>query len=74
VISIAIIERVLFLKNEVKKNIVYDNLEFVKPINKSKLMEDLENKTGLKINRVSVGKIDYKSSVAMVTVFYYNGS
>ena len=74
VISIAIIERVLFLKNEIKKNIVYDNLEFIKPMNKSKLMGDLESRTGLKINRVSVGKIDYKSSVAMVTVFYYNGS
>lgn len=55
---LTIIEKFWYLKNEVSKNIVYGNLENIKPENYNFLKLDLETKTGLTINRVSIGDID----------------
>lgn len=71
VLTISVIERLLFLKHEITKNIVYDNLENIKPINEASLKEDLELRTGLKINKVTVGKIDYLTNSAIITIYYF---
>lgn len=59
---LTIIEKFWYLKNEVSKNIVYGNLENIKPENYNFLKLDLETKTGLTINRVSIGDIDLKKT------------
>ncbi len=71
VLTISVIERLLFLKHEITKNIVYDNLENIKPINEASLKDDLETRTGLTINKVSVGKIDYLANSAIITIYYF---
>lgn len=71
VLMISVIEKLLFLKHETTKSIVYDNLENIKPVNEGLLKEDLEVRTGLAINKVSVGKIDYLTNTALITIYYF---
>ena len=72
VISIAIIEKVWHLKHEVTKEIVYENIDNIKPENYQLLKEDLEDRTGLAINNITIGNVDFLRDTAVLTIFYYN--
>lgn len=72
VAAITVIEKLMFLRHEMSKEIVYENIENIKPDNRKLLVEDLENRTGLKINKVEVGRIDFLKDVALVTIYYFN--
>jgi hypothetical protein len=73
ILVLTIIEKCWYLKNEVSKNIVYGNIENIKPQNYNFLKLDLETKTGLTINRFSIGDIDLKKNTSKITIYYYNG-
>lgn len=66
-----IVERMLLLKHESSKVIVYEKIELVKPQRYLDLMADLEERTGLKLRRAEVGKIDFLQDTANVKIFYY---
>ena len=66
------LERLDFLKNENSKEIVYDNVELIKPNNKVLLLEDLTLRTGLDIHNVEVISIDYLKDVALIKAFYFS--
>ncbi len=74
VLVLTILERYWTLKHETIKSIVYDNLENIKPQNYSHLKSDLEERTGLNIHKISVGKIDFFKNVAQITIHYFNGN
>ena len=69
-----IIERYWALKQEESKSIVYENIENIKPENYEKLKSDLENRTGLNVNKVTIGNIDFLKDTANVTIFYFRGN
>src|SRR5574344_1730911 len=69
-----VLEKFLLLKHESTKDIVYEKIELIKPENRLKLIQDLEERTGLKINRVEVGKIDFLKDVARLNIYYYESS
>ena len=71
--AIVIIERVWLLKQETSRKIVYEKLDNIKPENYELLKTDLEQRTGLKINKVSIGNINFSTETANVTIYYYNG-
>ena len=50
---------------------MYENIELIKPENKGLLVADLEKRLGVKINQVTIGKIDFLRDSAQVHVFYY---
>jgi hypothetical protein len=64
------LESSVFMKKEVSKNIQYENIEMIKPEFRIELMTDLENRMGLKINRISIGKIDFLKDTAIIRVYY----
>jgi len=66
------LEKVWLLKHETRKNILYDRLDYIQPENYEHLKADLEERTGLKINRIEVGKIDLLRDIASVRIFYYD--
>jgi uncharacterized membrane protein len=66
-----LLEKVFFLRHESSKSINYEKIELIKPENYQKLHEDLELRTGLKINRVEVGRLDFLRDSARVKIFYY---
>ncbi len=74
VLVLTILERYWTLKHETIKSIVYDNLGNIKPQNYSHLKSDLEERTGLNIHKISVGKIDFFKNVAQITIYYFNGN
>lgn len=53
----------------VQKRIVYDNIHNIKIDNNDALIADLQQRTGLDILKVDIGKIDYLSDSAQITVF-----
>jgi hypothetical protein len=72
VVLLAGIENYWILRQEVTKEVVYEKIENIKPENYNSLKSDLENRTGLTINRVEVGAIDFMKDTALVTIYYYN--
>ena len=56
--------------NESDKVITYEKIENVKPESYDILIADLEERTGLKINRAEVGKINFLRDTAEVKIFY----
>jgi hypothetical protein len=66
--AIVVFERTL--KVDPTKLIQYDRIELIKPEKEQELIEDLEKRTGLKINKVDVGAIDFLRDMAMLRVHY----
>ena len=66
-----LLESNLLMKKEVSKIVMYENIELIKPECRAQLIADLENRMGVKINHVSIGKIDFLRDSAMLHVFYY---
>lgn len=69
-LSAYVLEEFLFRNQSESLSIVYENLEFLKPDNKEKLMADLSQITGKHILRIKIQKIDYKRITADIEVYY----
>ncbi len=65
------LEKVWLMKHEAYKSIVYEKIDLIKPEHYKELKGDLEKRTGLKINRVEVGKIDFLRDVANLKIYYF---
>lgn len=65
------LERIMMLKHESRKAINYEKIELIKPENYVELKKDIEDRTGLKINRVEVGKIDFLRDTARINIYYF---
>jgi hypothetical protein len=64
-------ERLMLLRHESSKAITYEKIELIKPENREKLILDLEERTGLNINRVEIGKIDFLKDSARINIYYF---
>ncbi|MDA8595760.1 DUF4956 domain-containing protein [Flavobacteriaceae bacterium] len=69
-LAIFILESINVLSTEISKKIVYDNMDLIKKQNHQALKKDLEERTGLTINRIKVGNIDYFKPAASITIYY----
>lgn len=61
----------LFIRNEFSQKIQYENIEQIRPENRSLLIEELKKRTGLNIHKVTIGRIDFLRDTALVTIYYY---
>src|SRR5688572_20329109 len=66
-----ILESNLLIKKEQSKKIEYENINYVRSDNQQQLIEDLKKRTGLKIHRVSVNRVDFLKDTATIKVYYY---
>ncbi|HXA01398.1 MAG TPA: DUF4956 domain-containing protein [Cytophagaceae bacterium] len=71
ILSTFVLDGNFILKRELTKNIQYENIEMIKPENHGKLIEDLKNRTGLNIHRISVNRIDFLKDSAVIKIYYY---
>lgn len=62
--------QVLFRKESVQI-ITYDNIDLIKAGHTDALIKDISERTGLKVNRVSISRIDFLRDSALIKVFYY---
>jgi hypothetical protein len=72
IIALFTIERLWFTRNVSIKIIQYEKIENIKPENAAILRQDLETRTGLKIENIKVGDIDFLKDAATITITHYN--
>jgi hypothetical protein len=68
------LEYLWLLKHETRKKIVFENIELINTGKHKELKDCLEQRTGLIISRVEVGRINYLNDTADVTIFYYEAN
>lgn len=68
------LERMMVLRHESEKIINYEKIELIKPEKRTELIKDLETRTGLKINRLEIGKIDFLRDTARINIYYYESA
>ena len=66
-----LLEKVFFLKHLSVKNILYEKIDLIKPEKYNEMKADLEERTGLKIIRFEVGRINYMRDETRVKIYYY---
>jgi len=66
-----LIEGNVFAKAEFVKSIQYEKIELVTPENEAGLLKDLKERTGLKIHKVHVKRIDFLRDTAEIKVYYH---
>ncbi|MBN1143192.1 MAG: DUF4956 domain-containing protein [Bacteroidales bacterium] len=65
------LERFWLVKRESSKQIVYERLDLIQPHRRVELIKDLEERTGLKISRVDLGRIDFLRGIARLVLYYH---
>lgn len=65
------LEKLWLLKHESSKQITYEKIDLIHPEKRAELMRDLEERTGIKINRIEIGKIDFLRDTARLIIYYY---
>jgi hypothetical protein len=65
------LEQLNFINNENVKEIVYDNVQLIKPAQTAELIADLKERTGLDIHKVEVVTINYLKDTALIKAYYY---
>lgn len=69
-----VLERFLRLKHEERKVIEYEKIDLILPERRSELIEDLEKRVGVKINRIEIGKINFLKDSAKILIYYYQNN
>ncbi len=74
-ISVVVITYVLefmwLMKHETRKTITYERIDLILPEKYEEMKTDLQNRTGLSINRFDIGKIDFLNDTALVRIYYF---
>ncbi len=65
-----ILERGWGFRYDASKRIIYEKIELVRADRMEELVADLKERTGLKIKRVSIGKINFLKDTAELTIYY----
>jgi hypothetical protein len=55
---------------EASKRVLYEKIELIHPDRRAELVTDLETRTGLKLKRVSIGKVDFLHDTAELKIYY----
>ncbi|MCC6600079.1 MAG: DUF4956 domain-containing protein [Crocinitomicaceae bacterium] len=65
------LEKIWLIRHESQKLIIYDNIEMIQQGRRQDLMDDLKLRTGIKINRVEIGRVDFLRDIVMIKIFFY---
>ncbi|MES2799431.1 MAG: DUF4956 domain-containing protein [Bacteroidota bacterium] len=65
------LEKLWLIKHETRKTINYERIDLIVVDRYEEMKADIEKRTGLQINRVEVGKIDFLNDTAQVRIYYY---
>lgn len=65
------LEKIWLLKHESRKIIIYEKIDLIVPDKNAELMEDLQKRTGLKIERFEIGKINFLNDTAQIYIYYF---
>lgn len=68
--ALGMLEKVLLLRQEDSLEVVYEIIENLHKNKEDELLKDLENRTGIKIKRYRIDKIDFLRDIARITIFF----
>ena len=68
--TLGALEKVLLMRQEDSLQVIYENIENIHKDKEVELLKDLENRTGIKIKRYQIDKIDFLRDVARITIFF----
>lgn len=70
ILLVWVLENQNILKHRSTKLVVYEKIELIAPERRRELIADLEKRTGLKIDKVEVGDVNFLRDTANLKVFY----
>ena len=70
ILVVYVLERVWLMRNESKKIIDYEKIELIHPDKRGELVADLKQRTGLPINRVEIGSINFLRDTVRILIYY----
>ncbi|WP_347838426.1 DUF4956 domain-containing protein [uncultured Draconibacterium sp.] len=65
-----ILEKALMLRQVDSLLVVYENIENLHQEREDEMIKDLEQRTGIKIKRYQIEKVDFLRDVAQITIFF----
>ncbi len=65
------LEHISIVKHESTRTIDYEKIDLIKKDRRSELVKDLEERTGIKINRVEIGRINFLRDTVKLKIYYY---
>ena len=73
--TLGALEKVHLMRQEDSLQVIYENIENIHKEREDELIKDLETRTGIKIKRYQIDKIDFLRDIARITIFFdVNGS
>lgn len=66
------LENLWLVKHETRKTVNYERIDLIVPEKYEEMKADLEKRTGIVINRVEIGKIDFLNDTAQLRIYYYS--
>lgn len=66
-----VLEQVWLTRHEAMRQVIYERIELIKPANRQGLYDDLQERLGLKVSRVEVGRIDLLRDTVLLRVYYF---
>ncbi len=69
-VTLWVLEKALMLRQVDSLLVVYENIENLHKEKEKELLSELEQRTGIKIKRYQVEKVDYLRDVAQITIFF----
>lgn len=70
ILVLLLLENGSFLNRNVRKTILYEKIDLIRPENREALVADLAERTGLIIARVEIGQIDFLRDTAKISIYY----
>lgn len=58
---------------ESSRTVIYEKIDLIQPDKRQYLLQDLEERTGLTINRVEIGRINFLRDTARIKIYYDEG-
>lgn len=66
------LENLWLIKHETSKIVNYEKIDLIVGSKYNEMKADLEQRTGLVINRFEIGKIDFLRDIAQIRIYYYS--
>lgn len=66
-----VLEHLWLTRHEAMKQLIYERIDLVKPGRRQELLDDLNERIGIKVSRVEVGRYDLLRDTVQLRVFYF---
>lgn len=56
---------------QTSKRVRYEKIDLIRPDHRKELIQDLQERTGLQIERIHIGRIDFLRDIAEIEIYYH---